>query len=216
MRISRYQHIRSRLIDLHAQLSLQPYQIYLPRQFLYTLDELDEIERVSFDGGNYDKGELTRPQLHQFTVADLIDIIPNLDKPGRMGYKTPNRDSIIIYESVQEYISLWCEIISQCPEYSHPPLEELYGLEGVAKWAYYTYADAKAYVTYKEEKNQMAQTYRDPIVNVLMALSTGGKLGNGQQEESFISHLDLLMEKSAQLRQQHQWNIVDQQNFLSL
>lgn len=185
MEITRYRALREELIQLYNVLTYQYFYMFFPRSALLSLEELENTEYRNTTG-TYDRTALSRPELQKVTIETLIDVIPNVQDFKMIGYRNP-KDAITIYESVQRYLTLWCDVITELPEFAVPPIKKLYQLESVAEWAFTQY---KIEILMREEAEgkvgDIDSTF--PLISLLGGLTTSLNYKKG--DLSFVSHLD--------------------------
>lgn len=192
----RYEAIRIRLNELFVPLQGEAYPIFIKPSSLLTTDQLRNREVFTSEETGGDEGFFEEFQNRSLTIPMIIDVLPNLITARDIGFQNPNRDVVAIFENIQEYLSLWVEIILNEPVVTHPPFEELRSLEDLAYFIYSVYAQIKPFVT-DQEHNAMFST--DAELNkqglmglgALMSMKSMGKQ-QARQEDGFVSHLDAL------------------------
>lgn len=200
MNIDIYLNNRKKLIQLYKVIQFTGFDLIVAKQFRMTIEELEGREHISFNGSVPDTGLYNRAVLTNLTIPMMVDIIPNLPTPGHMGYRNPARDSIIIYESIQEYLNIWCNVIRDCAEFAHPTIQELYELELVAQWAYNAYQEYYYQKAIKENKDFLSLNHPEPIHGILRLLLQHGTTEKPKEELSFVSKVDQLLEDKPNLK----------------
>lgn len=158
--------------------------MYYPRSVHFTLEQLESIERFSFtDSPEADL--YSRPTLGSITVESMMEIVPNLPSPTKMGFRRP-QDAVTVYESIQKYLSLWMDILNDAPEFPIPPVAELYELEGVAEWAFSHHYNQKLAQKDRQLSEEDALLQSLPLLRLGLAFQD-----NPNDKESFVSHLDM-------------------------
>ena len=168
MTLSRYREVREKLVKLYRILSYQTFPVYITPTALMSVEELRTRPMYSREGFANDVDYYSRHELRHMQIPNIIDIIPNLTSENDIGFQNPNESLVMIYESIQEYIALWVEIMRDAPEFQHPPIEELRSLEDLAYLVYGGYEKIKPYL------NRMSdyRAYEDD--KVLKARGLGG------------------------------------------
>lgn len=186
---SRYVAIRERLIFLFNIINNREYKIWVAPKTLMSIEELRDRPYVTFQGSLGDPNYYNEPQLIKFTIPKLISIIPNAPSVDSFGFSNPNHTIIEIYESIQEYISLWCEIMVNTNEFKTPPRQELRQLETVAWFIYKLYAKIKPF---KLNNDIRLEVETDMQLNQRGLAGLGVLFGSSARKDdlSFISHLD--------------------------
>lgn len=183
LELYRYQQIRKDLIAQHDVITKRLYQVSFPRQYLLSIDELENIEKITMtDVPDHD--HLNRPSMMSATIERIIDILKRLPDSRILAYRN-GTDALEIYEVVQNYINNWVEIILEAPEYSHPTIQELYDIEKVALWAFPQYQHQKRMASFRENRDiSKPQHHRQSLLRLV------GVLKQDDDVESFISYLD--------------------------
>ena len=148
--LSRYNEVRNQLIKLHNILNNRAFDIWIAPRSLMTLEEIEGRFTYSQEGIIGDTQFFETHQLRKMKIVQIIDILDNLETEKDIGYGNPNVTVVTIYESIQEYIQLWCEMMRETPEFPHPSYDELRSLENVAYLVYGTYKTIKPYLKRKE------------------------------------------------------------------
>lgn len=189
--ISRYNAIRERLIFLYNIVNNRHYRVWVAPKTLMSIDELRQRSHVTFEGSLGDPNYYNEPQLRKFSIPGLIDILPNATSIKEFGFNDANNTVVEMYDSIQEYIGLWCEIISNTNEFKTPPKEELRKLE---TWAWFIYPLYRRVKPFKVNNDIRKQIDSDIELNKkgLAGLGMLFSVKNKAEDLSFVSHLDNL------------------------
>lgn len=191
----RYEAIRTRLSELYVPLQGVAYPIFIKPSSLLSTEQLRNREVFTSEETVGDSGFFEEFQSRSLTIPMIIDVLPNLVAVQDIGFQNPNQDVVSIFENIQEYLSLWVEVILNEPVVKHPPLEELRSLEDLAYFIYSIYAQIKPFIT-DQEQNALFAT--DAALNKqglmgLGALMTMNSIGTkARPSDGFISHLEAL------------------------
>lgn len=188
---SRYNYVRERIFKLFNVLNNRLYPVWIAPKTTMSIDDLRNRYERREEGFANDATFYDDHQKRKMSIPALIDILPNVTSPGDIGFDNANKNVVEIYESIQEYIALWCEIHNNAPEFSTPPITELRYLETLAYFLFPGYKKIKPFVLENDIEKQIAQ---DRAVNKvgLMGLGMLFSYSKQKQDISFISHLDAL------------------------
>lgn len=188
---SRYMFIRERAFYLYNILNNRLYGIWVAPKTLMSIDEVRNRSVSVNEGSVPDYNYFNEYQLRRMSIPSIIDILPNVMHQDDIGFERAGDTVIEIYESIQEYISLWCEIINNAPEFNTPPITELRYLEAMA---YHVFPLYKKIKPYKIDNELQAQIREDEALNRRGLLGLGILFGFNKKigEISFVSHLDEL------------------------
>lgn len=189
----RYQVVRSRIIELFNILNNRSYGVWITPESMMTLDQVRERVNYTSDELIGDRDYYSTHQLRKMRITQIVDYLPTLRSFMDLGFQDPNKAIVEIYESTQEYISLWCEVMREAPGLRSPPMDELRTLEGLAMFVFPHYKKIKPY-----RKSLEARRFRedgeleDQGLLGFAALFSFYSIGTtkGTDELSFISHLD--------------------------
>lgn len=192
--LSRYNYIRARLITLFNILNNRTFPVYVTPLMMMSLDEMRDRPEYSQENVISDGEYYSAYQERKLTIPKIIDILPNLASERDLAYRDPNTVVPMIYESIQEYISLWCEIRRNATEFTTPSTEELRKLELLAYTLFGTYKKIKPFLDKKKHRQVVADNADAEKRNImsLMALFGMKAIGTNGDELSFVSHLDEL------------------------
>lgn len=188
---SRYMFIRERAFFLYNILNNRMYGIWVAPKTLMTLEEVRNRGVSNNEGSLADHNYFNEFQLRRMNIPAIIDILPNVMHQDDIGFENAGDTVLEIYESIQEYISLWCEIIVNAPEFKTPPKSELRYLEALA---YHIFPLYKSIKPYKVDNDLQKQIREDESLNRKGLLGLGILFGFNKKvgEISFVSHLDEL------------------------
>lgn len=190
----RYISIRNRLIELFNILEYRVYPFWIAPEFMMTTDQLRDRYEYVKDGYANDTQYYSQPELRNMEVVKLFKYLENFRDHTNLGYGQANTTVVEIYESIQEYLSLWCELI-RANVWQHPPMSELRNLESIAYLAFPHYRQIKPYRRNQvlNERYKQDQMLQSNGLAGFAALFGMYRLGNSREEEiSFVSHLDSL------------------------
>lgn len=190
--LSRYNFIRSRLIELYNILNNRLYGVYLTPKMMMTLDQLRDRVEYTQEGFANDFHYLEDYQERKLTIPKIIDLLPNMVSEDELGFRNPNKVVVEIYESIQEYIQLWVELYRNAPEFPTPSLDELRQLELLAYTLFGKYKRIKPFLQNAETRRfaKDADTAHKRNLAVLASLLSFTPMGHDDGGISFISHLD--------------------------
>ncbi|EJI5696367.1 hypothetical protein NFI00_000070 [Salmonella enterica] len=198
MLLARYNHIRERLIALHDMIQYRQFSVWVAPVMFMDLEELRSRPMYTRDDSVADTQFYETQQLRSMTVTQLLEILPNMVNDTDIGYRDPNDVIPVLYEGLQEYIMLWCEIIKDVPELPHPTLEELKQLEDYAFTLFDMYRRIKPYLEDRERQNQNSVNAKLANMGLasFMGLFKQERIGAKASPEglSFVSYLDMLKE----------------------
>ena len=192
---SRYNYARERIFELFNIINNRAFPLWIAPKTLMDIDQLRDRYEGKQEGYANDAGYYDNHQIRKMTCPQIIDILPNLTSADDLGFNNANEVVPEIYESIQEYLTLWCEIITHAPEFKSPPMQELRWLESLAWYLFPMYKRIKPFVLDDDVEKQM---------NTEKALNKVGLAGlamlfnysKQKGEISFVSHLDGLQDSS--------------------
>lgn len=193
----RYNTIRERLLALFNVLNHRVYPVWIAPKTLMTTDELRGRYESKQEGFANDTRYYEEHQLRQIKIPQLLDIMENITGPQDIGFNNANKTVVEIYESIQEYIGLWCEVLRHAPEFGAPPRTELRALESLAYIIFPIYKSLKVFSVNQANREQFKydQALNNQGLAGLGALFSMNRIGTKSNEEiSFSSHLDALEE----------------------
>ena len=196
MLIGRYNYIRSRLLDLYELVQHRTYAVWIQPTMFMDLDELRDRPTYHREDHVGDTHYYETPQARSMTVAQLTEIMPNMTKETDIGWRSPNTVIPLLYEGIQEYIMLWCEIILQVPEVPYPSLDELKTLENFAFLLFKPYQQIRPYLDLLEQNNNngINRDLAKSGLASLMGLFKQESIGFKRTADgiSFVSYIDQL------------------------
>lgn len=191
--LSRYNVIRERILFLFNILNNRLYTVCLTPTMLMSIDDLRDRPEYTQEDFLNDAGYYEEYQERTFTIPRIIDILPNMVSEKQLGFRNANVAITEIYESIQEYLQLWCELHNKASEFPLPPMDELRNLELLAYTLFADYKSIKGYndtkYLYRSVKDEEEANRRGLMG--LMGLMGMNAIGKGDEDGiSFISHLD--------------------------
>lgn len=188
---SRYHAIRERVFYLFNILNNRLYEVWVTPTTLMSIEQVRERGQYRQEGFANDNNYYAEFQVRRMEVPKLIDLLPNVTSETDIGFRNANDAVVEIYEAIQEYISLWCELMTNAPEFPTPPRTELRYLETFAYYLFPTYKKIKPFKMTNDINRQLEQD---------IALNKKGLMGLGMlfsynkkvDDISFVSHLDAL------------------------
>lgn len=193
--LSRYNYIRERLIFLYNILNNRLYTVCVKPSMLMSIEELRDRPFYYQEDFVNDTGYYDEYQERKFTIPKIIEILPNLMDGERPRFRNANEAVTEIFESIQEYLRLWVELVSKANEFQMPPMSELRNLELLA---YSVFDDYKAIKGFNDSRHLYRQVKNDEEANRRNLVGLGVLLGMnavGYGDDtglSFISHLDAI------------------------
>jgi hypothetical protein len=188
---SRYNALRLRVFKLFNILNNRQYEVWVTPATLMTLEQMRDREQYRQEGFANDNTYYSEFQVRRMKVPQIIDLLPNVTGPNDLGFRDANDTVVEIYESIQEYISLWCEMMTNAPEFPTPPTTELRYLETLAYHLFPMYKKIKPFKMTHDINKQMREDEalnRKGLMGLGMLFSYNKKL----DDISFVSHLDAL------------------------
>lgn len=189
MQTERYMHVRSELMRLYTVLTEQTFTVIMPASHFLTLKQLEYLEEnpplTGFE-------TLDIPTERPFTIARILDAFKIMGGDVRIDFRYPRKDIPVIYESIQDYIRLWCEIKEAVGYLQTPPIEELEQIEQLARYVY------TAYTHYHYEK--INKQFNVNVTSEMTLLDViKGRMMYGDVVDEGISHISYTdLYKSAQ------------------
>jgi hypothetical protein len=193
IRPTRYSFVRERIIELFNILNNRVYGIWISPESTMNLDEVRDRSQYQASEVIPDANYYTTPQLRRMRIPQILNYLSLMRSYRDLGFQDANGSVVEIYESIQEYVSLWCEVMREAPEIRNPPMGELRLLEGMAMFIFPYYKRIKPY-----RRNLDSRRFREDGeleakgLTGFAALFSFYSLGTekGDAEISFISHLD--------------------------
>lgn len=199
---SRYEWVRERLIELYNVVQHRSYNIWIAPEKLLSLEQLRSRPTYTQEGFANDSDFYSEKQMRSYRIPQMLNLLGNIQSVHDFGFDKPTKSIVEIYESIIEYISLWCEIYKNAQEFKTPPFQELRELENFAYILFSEYKRIKPFVKRESNKQMYASdaTLESKGLAGLHALFTRVSMHGGKQEGeiSFYSHLDEVMPQHAQ------------------
>jgi len=191
--LNRYLHIREEIFRLYNILNNRLYPVRVTPVMMMTVEELRNRETFTRDDSIGDYTRYEDYQEIQMECWRIIDILPNLVKERDLGFARPNDHIVEIFESAQNYLRYWVELVTNATEFRPPPLDELRDIEALAYCLYPEYKKIKQYLLVRDSylsKEDQAKQVEDGFLS-LAALF--GMMSSDQAKKDnldFISHLE--------------------------
>lgn len=203
MNFSRYDSIRKRLIELYNLLNNKVYRVWIAPEKLMTLDQIRNRPVYHQEGFANDANYYSEKQMRGYKIPKLIELMDNLESYRDLTFEKPTATIVEIYEGIQEWISLWCDIMRNLPDMKHPVLMELRRIENFAYLIFPEYKRMKPYLVKQSNSKAAleAQLVNDKGLATLTALfgMNSAMTGTFRSESiSWYSHLDALLPDSQQ------------------
>lgn len=192
---TRYNEVRGRLIRIHHSLTHNAYGVWVAPKTMMSTEEIRNRETTVMDEQIPDEDYYITPQLRELKVGHLLELLENLTSPSEIGFRNSHQTVIPLYESIQEYLQLWCEIITSAPEFGHPPKTELRRLESLAYILFPTYREIKPFLLNQEhrDRGKIDKELESQGLLSLTALFSMNQYNSGKNNDiSFVSFLDKL------------------------
>lgn len=186
---NRYSYLRKRLIELHNIIVHRYYNVRVAPFYRMSRSQLQNREEITFNGSYNDGNYYKRPNNVSLSIVDMIDIIPNLERYSLMGLARGEIDIRDIYNTCQDYIECWCEII-RLGTFNTPPMSELRAIESVSQWVFNYYVEIESYARHAR-KNKSTDGGLSGIASMLLA-NTNIQSAEVDDSVKFTSHLDNL------------------------
>lgn len=191
---SRYTQVRERILELYQIIAFRAYPVWIAPRSMMSLDDLRNRHEYTQDGFANDSDFYNTQQLRSMKIPQIVDLLEHITSPNELGFNNANKVVVEIYESIQEYIRLWCEIMMSNLGFSSPPRKELRALESLAYLIFPTYKAVKHFTVNQRKREQFRN---DSALEkrglagfaVLFAMNSLGVKDN-PDEYSFVSYLD--------------------------
>lgn len=196
MLLGRYNYISRRLSELYNMIQHRQFTVWVLPTLFMDIDELRSRPTYYRDDHVGDHSFYETPQSRSMTVAQLVDLLPNMTKETDIGWLQANTVVPQLYEGIQEYIMLWCEIITQVPEVPHPSLEELKLLENFAFILFNPYSQIRPMLDELERQNMTSEHRKMENMGLASWMGLFKQEGMGFKRTaegiSFVSYIDQL------------------------
>lgn len=185
--VEEYSKKRERLIELYKIVNSKVFPILTARKYLMSTNELKYRETYNL-GTDFQEDIYEYNTTFYLRIPQLIEILPNLEHFSNMGIVNPMINIPLIYDSIQEYIALWCWFKENYYRFNSPPIEELKEIEGVALWAFLSYNYYKNYknVKFKINKERAFMQSKKRAIDFLNLMN----VDNSYNKENFVSYVD--------------------------
>lgn len=203
MNFTRYDTVRKRLIELYNLLNNKVYRVWIAPEKLMTLDQLRSRPTYHQEGFANDTNYYSEKQMRSYKLPRMIDLMENLESYRDLTFEKPTASIIELYEGIQEWISLWCDIMRNLPDMKHPVLSELRKIENFAYLIFPEYKRMKPYQNKQANSRAAleANLVHDKGLATLASLfGMNSTMGGGYKSESisWYSHLDALIPDNQQ------------------
>lgn len=191
--VDEYNGKRNRLIELYKIVNNKVFPIFVPRKYLLSMDELKYREVYNF-GTDFQEDVYDNNTTFYLNIPQMVYIIPNLEHFSNMGVLDPITNIPLMYDSIQEYISLWLWFKEYYFRFESESIETLKELESVALWAFLNYNYYKNYknVKFKLSKERQFQQSNKTAIDFLRLLN----VSDNKEKHSFISYVDSYLAKT--------------------
>lgn len=191
--LKRYSFIREEIFRLYNILNNRLYPVRVTPVMMMTVEELRNRETFTRDDAIGDYTRYEDYQEIQMECWRIIDILPNLVKERDLGFAKPNDHIVEIFESAQNYLRYWVELVTNATEFRPPPLDELRDIEALAYCLYPEYKKIKQYLLVRDSyasKEEQAKQVEDGFMSLaaLFGMMSPGLAAKDPLD--FISHLE--------------------------
>lgn len=194
MPLERYGEVRARLIELYDICMLRLYNVWVAPEKLLSLDQVRSRPSYHKEGFSNDDDFYTTQQKRRYTIPQICDLLTNIESVHDFGFERPGKTIVEIYDSIQEFIGLWCEIARNAPECKRPEFSELRKLENLAFILFQEYRRIKPFKSREHNSKRLEQEaeLNGRGLAGFAALFLGDSVMNTPRngELSFFSHLD--------------------------
>ena len=203
MLLSRYNYIRDRLIELYNIVNNREYYVWIAPETMMSLDQLRSMEFFSQENFVDDSHYYETPLKRKFRIPMILPFLENIQSENDITFDRASTTIVEIYESIQEYISLWSEVLREVPEIPPTDLNSLKPLENLAFILFDRYKAIKPYQRWKEEQKYSANREMQERYGLagLASLFSHYRYGvvNDNEDITFISHIDLYNQAGGQI-----------------
>lgn len=191
---SRYSYVRERIFELYNIIAHRSFPVWIAPRSMMSLEQLRDRHEYTQEGFANDVDFYNTQQLRHMKIPQIVDLLEHITSPNDIGFTNANKVVVEIYETIQEYIRLWCEIITSNMGFQSPPRTELRALESLAYLIFPVYKAVKQFTINQNNRerfrNDTALEQRGLAgFGVLFAM---GSMGTPTEpnEYSFVSYLD--------------------------
>jgi hypothetical protein len=191
--LSRYNQIREEIFRLYNILNNRLYPVRVTPVMMMTVEELRNRETFTRDETIADPTRYEDYQEIRMECHRMIEILPNLVKERDLGFANPNDHIVEIFESAQNYLRLWVELVTNATEFRPPPLDELRAIESLAYCLYPEYKKIKQYLLVRDSyktKEEQAQHVEDGFMSLAALFGMTSHDMAKKDSLAFISHLE--------------------------
>lgn len=194
MPLERYGEVRARLIELHDTCFLKLFDVWIAPEKLLSLDQIRSRPLYHKEGYANDEDYYTTRQKRRYKIPQIFDLLTNIESVHDFGFDKPTKTIVEVYDTIQEYIGLWCEIARNAPECKRPEFSELRKLENLAFILFTEYKRIKPFKTREINSKRLEQEteLNGKGLAGFAALFLGDSAINRHRigDLSFFSHLD--------------------------
>lgn len=192
--VIRYNHVRSELVRLYKIITKRTFILNAKRSIFLTTEQLEAMEKnppiCGLDRYNT-VGEMP------VTIAKMVLAQEIIGDDLVLAFRYPKKDIPVVYDTIQNYIKYWTEIMLNASGFKTATVYELELLENIAKGLYYSYSYYKREMV-KEDLNKQKASYVDPMVNLYLGIIKHGR--GMDNDNSFYSYLDAYKEKVSEMQ----------------
>lgn len=191
--LARYNHLREEIFRLYNILNNRLYPVRVTPVMMMTVEELRNRETFTRDDAIGDPTRYEEYQEIQMECWRIIEILPNLVNERDLGFAKPNDHIVEIFESAQNYLRYWVELVTNATEFRPPPLDELRDIEALAYCLYPEYKKIKQYLMVRDSyisKEEQAKHVEDGFMSLAALFGMTSHEMNKKDSLDFISHLE--------------------------
>lgn len=194
MPLERYGEVRERLIVLYDICFLRLYDVWIAPEKLLSLDQVRSRPTYHKEGFSNDEDFYTTQQKRRYKIPQIFDLLTNIESVHDFGFEKPGKTIVEIYDSIQEFIGLWCEIARNAPECKRPDFSELRKLENLAFILFNEYKKIKPFKKRELNKQRYSQDEElngKGLAGFAALFSSNSAVNTHRIDDlSFFSHLD--------------------------
>lgn len=186
----RYNAIRSQLIVLYQVLTKRTYPVWVYPTQMMTTEQIRNRDVYRSDDTIPDHGYYDTPQQRMLKITDMIKLLENVTDEQPLKINNPKINVIQIYETIQEYGSLWYELYLTNSNFGNINPEEIRYIETLALYLYEDYRQIKSYQINAGYRKQHKTQHEG--MSGLMGLLQISSRGNSAAVVEHISYYDLM------------------------
>jgi len=194
MPLERYGEVRARLIELYDICFLKLFDVWIAPEKLMSLDQIRSRPSYHKEGYSNDTDFYTTRQKRRYKIPQIFDLLTNIESVHDFNFEKPTKTIVEVYDAIQEFIGLWCEIARNAPECKRPEFSELRKLENLAFILFTEYKRIKPFKNRESNKKMLEQEteLNGKGLAGFAALFLGDSVINTHRigDLSFFSHLD--------------------------